>query len=56
MTVQYVAHPDLRLAFIQVIAEPGMVYVVSDEPLPVSCVDAVEFVQRWRVENAYDGT
>jgi hypothetical protein len=36
MTVRYVAHPELRLAFIQTIVEPGFVYVVQDEPLPES--------------------
>lgn len=35
MTVRYLSHPDLRLAFIQVISEPEMVYVVSDETLQI---------------------
>ncbi len=51
MTARYVTHPDLRLAFIQIVGEPGSVYVVSDEPLPASIVEAVAVVEKWRSEH-----
>lgn len=51
MTVRYVAHPDLRLAFIQTLVEPGFVYVVSDEPLPDSLEGAILIVEKWREAN-----
>lgn len=51
MTVRYVAHPDLRLAFIQTVVEPQYVYVVSDEVLPDNVDSAMSIVERWRAEN-----
>jgi hypothetical protein len=51
MTIRYLSHPTLRLAFIQVVNEPTMVYVVSDEPLPGSFVEAEAVVEQWRVDN-----
>lgn len=51
MTVRYVAHPSLRLAFVQVADEPMHVYVVSDEPLPGSFDEAVAVVAKWRTEH-----
>ena len=51
MTVRYLAHPDLRLAFIQVIDEPEHVFVVSDQPLPASLEAAILVVEQWRSEN-----
>lgn len=51
MTVRYVAHPTLRLAFVQVVSDSEYVYVVSDETLPGSLDEAAAVVTRWRMEN-----
>jgi len=45
---RYQAHPDLRFAVIQLIIDPGNVYVVTDQELPVSVQHAVEMIAAWR--------
>lgn len=46
---RYVAHPPLRLAFVQLLAEPAVIYVVSDQPLPETFERAVVAIEEWRV-------
>lgn len=48
---RYMAHPELRVAFIQSVAEPDMIYVVSDEKLPTSVFEAAQIVIEWRAQN-----
>jgi len=51
MTVRYLAHPALRVAFIQSNEDPDMVYVVSDEPLPQNIDQAAAMIESWRMSN-----
>ena len=45
---RYMSHPSLRTAVIQMLDEPGVVYVVSDEALPRDNEEAKAMVIKWR--------
>jgi hypothetical protein len=46
---RYLPHPAQRTAFVQLIAEPGAVYVLYDEPLPASFMEALAAINMWRM-------
>ena len=45
---RYLPYASLRLAFVQLLSEPGAIYVVSDQPLPADFVAAVCAIEEWR--------
>lgn len=49
---RYVSHPAVRTAMIQVMTDPTVVYVISDQKLPESIAEAVGMVEQWKVEDA----
>jgi hypothetical protein len=49
---RYVSHADLRFALIQLMDDPGHVYVVTDQCLPAGIVHARDMVAQWREANA----
>jgi len=45
---RYLVYASLRLAFVQLLAEPGAIYVVSDQVLPETFERAVAAIVEWR--------
>lgn len=45
---RYESHPALRTAAIQCLDDPGAVYIVYDQKLPVSIPDALAMIVQWR--------
>jgi len=48
-------HPTLRLAFVQIVEDPEMIFVISDEPLPETLNAAVAAIMAWRSQNEAPG-
>jgi hypothetical protein len=48
---RYMSHPSCRTAMIQLLAEPEFVYVVSDDRLPESVIEARAMVEQWRTDH-----
>lgn len=48
---RYLVYASLRLAFVQLLAEPGAIYVVSDQPLPETFERAVAAIVEWRASD-----
>jgi hypothetical protein len=45
---RYMAHPELRAATIQALADPGHVYVVTGQKLPETVAEAIAMAAKWR--------
>jgi hypothetical protein len=48
---RYLSHPHLNIAIIQTLFDPEFVYVVTEQVLPISVLDAVSMVVQWRTEH-----